>query len=501
MNEVFLVFGDNLFPLAYFERFKKIPFLMIEGPNLQHHYKYHKVRLAFLQSASRHKFLEFKAHGYNVSRINLTDDSLETSYCARLEKFCIKNKISKIHTFGKEDKFFNNEVIEICKKLSIDYITYRSPLFLNTHEDFKVYLSKYKKPFMKNFYEDSRKRFNVLVDKDKKPIGGKWSFDEDNRKKLKKDSVVPQIDIPKVDEVTLEVIREINSLYKDHPGELDESGKNFLFPVTRDDAVIWLEQFFKKRFHFFGEFEDAISTDHDYVFHSLLSPLINVGLLTPSEVIDKALKYSKEHKVPLNSLEGLIRQILGWREFVRGIYQNFSEIQEERNFFNHQRKLTIDWYEGTTGIDPVDHVIKKVKAVGYLHHIERLMILSNIMLLCEIDPKEVHRWFNEMFVDSMDWVMGPNVYGMGQFSDGGIFATKPYISGSNYIMKMSNFKSGEWNNEVDSLFWSFIAKKRDFFIGNPRLSMMVRTLDKMSEEKKQAHLNLADLVRERVSTL
>ena len=354
MVEVFLVFGDNLFPISFFEKFKNMPFLMIEGPNLQNHYRYHKMRLAYLQSASRHKYFELLENGFKIERIYLSDDLMTLSYCDRLRKYCIKHKIKKIHSYGKEDKFFHLEIKKTCEELSVEYVTYKSPLFLNSHEEFKEYLAKYKKPFMKNFYEGSRKRFNVLVDKDKKPVGGKWSFDEDNRNKLKKDTFVPEVIFPEVDSVTLEVIQEINKLYYDHPGDLDASGKNFYFPVTRKDALSWLDQFFVGRFHSFGEFEDALSSQHDFNFHSLLSPLMNVGLLIPSEVINKSLAYAKEHNVPINSLEGFIRQILGWREFVRGIYQNFSETQDESNFFNHQRKLTSAWYEGTTGIDPVE---------------------------------------------------------------------------------------------------------------------------------------------------
>jgi deoxyribodipyrimidine photolyase-related protein len=182
---------------------------------------------------------------------------------------------------------------------------------------------------------------------------------------------------------------------------------------------------------------------------------------------------------------------MGWREFVRGIYQNFSEEQDKRNFFNHQRKLTHHWYDGTTGLPPVDDAIKKAQKYGYCHHIERLMILSNVMLLSELHPHEVHKWFMEMFIDSADWVMGPNVYGMGQFSDGGIFATKPYISGSNYILKMSDYKKGEWSEVWDGLFWRFIGKNKVFLSKNPRLNMMVKTLEKMEANKKKRLLSLA----------
>ena len=498
--EVFLVFGDNLFPLKYFEKFKHMQFLMIEGPDLQVHFKYHKIRLAFLQSASRHKFIELKDEGFNVSRINLQDYPIALTYCERLKKYCRENEVKVVHSYGKEDKFFLDEIIKSLSDISVEFKVYQTPLFLNSHEEFREYLDDHKKPFMKTFYELSRKKFNVLVDKNKNPIGGKWSFDEDNRKKLDKKLSIPSIKPPKTDHITLEVIKEVNILYKDHPGELKEDGGNFIYPVTRQDALTWLDLFFMERFSLFGEFEDAISIKNDFNFHSVLSPLINVGLLTPDEVINKSLVFAKNNSVPLNSLEGFIRQILGWREFVRGIYVNFSTIQNERNFFNHHRKLTTSWYDGDTGIEPLDYAIRKVNRLGYLHHIERLMIVSNLMLLCEIHPHEVHRWFNEMFVDSMDWVMGPNVYGMGQFSDGGIFATKPYFSGSNYILKMSDFKKGDWVMEMDSLFWSFIYKNKEFFKTNYRLSMMVKTLEKMDNHKVQLYLDLGELVRKRITT-
>ena len=473
---------------------------MIESHSICEHYKYHKMRLAFIMSASRHKYEELRSSGFKINRILLNDQDRSKSYIDRLADYCKKNNVRKIHAYEKEDKFFSSALMKFSKDHNIELILYRSPAFLNGHAEFKSYLEKYKKPFMKVFYEQSRKRFKVLVDKNLNPTGGKWSFDEDNRKKLKKGTAVPTIKFFPIDSITKEVISVVNKEFPDHPGELKENGENFIFPVTRDDALLWLNDFFSNRFNNFGEFEDAIESNHDFLFHSLLSPLINLGLLTPDEVIQKSLVYAKENDVPLNSLEGLIRQIMGWREFIRGIYHNFSEIQEERNFFNHKRKLTSAWYDGTTGLVPVDNAIKKVQQFGYLHHIERLMVMSNVMLLCEVDPKEVHRWFNEMFVDSMDWVMGPNVYGMGQFSDGGIFATKPYICGSNYLIKMSDYKKGQWSDEMDALYWSFIDRNRDFFLKNPRLSMMVNIFDKMNEDKKSDIIILSELVKNRLTT-
>ncbi len=191
-------------------------------------------------------------------------------------------------------------------------------------------------------------------------------------------------------------------------------------------------------------------------------------------------------------MEGYIRQVIGWREFMRGVYQKYSEDMETRNFFKQNRKMKDTWYEGSTGLPPLDYAIKNALNHGWSHHIERLMILSNIMNLCEIKPKIVYKWFMEMFVDSSDWVMVPNVYGMGLFSDGGIFATKPYICGSSYFMKMMDFKKGEWCNTMDGLYWRFINRNRSFFLKNPRLSMMVRIFDKMKPERKKLILTEAD---------
>ena len=215
-------------------------------------------------------------------------------------------------------------------------------------------------------------------------------------------------------------------------------------------------------------------------------------MITPEIIIQKILEFHKKHKIRMNSLEGYIRQIIGWREFMRGIYQGYSNEMETKNFFKHERKMKKSWYEGTTGLPPLDHAIKNAVNHGWSHHIERLMILSNIMNLCEVKPTIVYKWFMEMFVDSSDWVMVPNVYGMGLFSDGGIFATKPYICGSSYFMKMMDFKKGEWCNTMDGLYWRFIDRNRKFFLKNPRLSMMVYVFDKMKDERKKMILSEAD---------
>ena len=231
------------------------------------------------------------------------------------------------------------------------------------------------------------------------------------------------------------------------------------------------------------------------VFHSLLSPCLNLGLLTPGDVIDKVLQRADD--MPLQSVEGFVRQVIGWREFVRGIYREFSEKQEAANFWSHDRGLTDAWYEGNTGILPLDDTIKTAQRLGWTHHIPRLMVVANLMTLCEIRPAAAHRWFMEMFVDSSEWVMGPNVYGMGLFSDGGVFATKPYICGSNYLLKMSDYGKGPWCDIVDGLYWRFINKHREFFAGNPRLALMPRALDRISAQRRDRIFEAAEEFLER----
>ena len=187
----------------------------------------------------------------------------------------------------------------------------------------------------------------------------------------------------------------------------------------------------------------------------------------------------------MNSLEGFVRQVLGWREFIRGVYQSRGDYQVNQNYWNHAKKLNSSWYEGSTGIDPLDDSIKTALQDGYNHHIPRLMVISNLMNLCEIDPKEIYKWFMEMYIDSSEWVMVPNVFGMATYSDGGLMSTKPYSCGSNYLLKMSNYKKGDWCEIVDGLYWRFINKNRAFYESNPRLTLQVRLLDKMTSDKKE----------------
>ena len=482
--KLFLVLGNQLFNTKYLKSYSEHTFYMSEDFDLCTFQKHHKLKILLFLSSMRSYRDELKTKGIKVIYNDCTID-FKKPYEKKLEKVIKDKKVKEISFFEIEDLFFEKRLKSFLLKKNIKFNEIKSPMFITSREEFKEYLNKTKKPFMANFYKMNRSKLNILMNKDGTPKGGKWSFDEDNRKRLPQIIKIPKL--PKLKNTlhteNLKKFIEIN--FKSHPGSINK----FWFATTRDQSHKLLDDFLKNRINLFGDYEDAVSKRSNVLFHSALSPLMNIGLITPMEILEKIKKI--DNKVKINSLEGYIRQIIGWREFMRGIYQNYDKRLEKTNFFNHKNKMKISWYNGTTGLEPLDKSIKNALEFGWSHHIERLMILANIMNLCQINPKEVYKWFMEMFVDSSDWVMAPNVYGMGLFSDGGIFATKPYICGSSYFLKMMDFKRGEWCNIMDGLYWNFINKNRKFFLKNPRLSMMVRVFDKIKDKRKRIILNAA----------
>ena len=475
--KLFIILGNQLFNPQYLKKYKDHTFFMAEDYGLCTYEKHHKLKILLFLSSMRSFRDELKSMNFKLIYEDV-NSKFKTSYEKKVDKIIKDKKIKEVTFFEIEDKPFEKKILSLLKKRGVFVNQLSSPMFLTTRDEFKEYLSKYKKPFMAIFYKIVRAKLNILMNKNGKPKGDKWSFDEDNRKRLPKNIKIPNISKLSDTKHTNDLKKFINLNFRDHPGNT----RNFWFPTTRKDVHKKLDEFLKERIKLFGDYEDAVSEKSNTMFHSALSPVINLGLITPEELILKLKKI--ENKIPINSFEGYIRQIIGWREFMRGIYQNFEIKLEKSNFFNHKRKMKKSWYDGTTGLDPLDFSIRNAEHFGWSHHIERLMILSNIMNLSEIHPKQVYKWFMEMFVDSSDWVMSPNVYGMGLFSDGGIFATKPYICGSSYFLKMMHFKKGPWCDVMDGLYWKFIDKNKKFFLKNPRLAMMVRVSEKMNKERK-----------------
>ncbi len=479
MNKLFIILGNQLFNPKYFEKYKDHIFFLAEDYGLCTYERHHKHKILLFLSAMRSFRDELREKSFDVNYQSIEDSDFKISYEHKIKKIVEELQVSEISMFEIEDKNFETRILNLFNKTRIKLNYLKSPMFLNSRKEFDSYLSSTKKPFMANFYKKQRINNQILVDENNKPVGGKWSFDEENRKKVPKDLEFPKQYKFKNTKHTDNLKKIINTLFPKNPGNLD----TFWIGTTRDQALMCLKNFIEKKISLFGDYEDAVDQRDNILFHSALSPLINLGLLTPSEIISILLKTSKNIK--LNSLEGYIRQLIGWREFMRGIYQNYNQKMEENNFFGNNRKMKLSWFKGETGLTPLDFSINNVLNYGWTHHIERLMILSNIMNLCEIHPKEVYKWFMEMFIDSSEWVMVPNVYGMGLYSDGGIFATKPYICGSSYFLKMMDFKKGDWCDIMDGLYWRFIEKNEKFFLTNPRLSMMVRILKKLNPDRKQ----------------
>ena len=363
-----------------------------------------------------------------------------------------------------------------------------TPMLLTPLNVIDEHVATGKKPSMARFYEMQRRRLGLLLDPDGRPLGGRWSFDADNRKKLPKGIAVPA-------EPRLPLTDELQSHQRDLLGEgLPGIGSTevFAYPVTHGQAECWLDDFLEQRLVDFGAYEDAISQTHRVMWHGVLTPMLNCGLLTPQQILDRTLQRAEAGDVPLNSLEGFIRQIVGWREFMAVMYRRHGTKMRNSNFWSFEdRPIPQAFYTASTGLPPIDDAIRHALDTGWCHHIERLMLLGNVMLLCGFHPNRVYTWFMEVFVDAYDWVMVPNVYGMSQFADGGIFTTKPYLSGSNYVRKMSDYKKGEWCQIWDGLFWSFIQRHDTFFRSQYRLAMMARNLDRMAPETLRSHHRVA----------
>ena len=494
-----LILGNQLFaPQIIRDRWGANPLphvFMREDRELCTYYRFHKQKIVFFLAAMRTYARELEAAGFDVHYEPLDSTASTQPYEIHLMKFLREHHVTELGVFEIEDKFFEARVGTALQGAGVATHVLQSPMFICSRADFQHYLKTHKKPFMKTFYRAQRERLNILVDAGAQPVGGAWSFDTENRLPLPKTLDPPALPVIDASDAQRDVQQVCEQLFADHPGRSDETW----LPVDRAGAQQWLHTFVQERLAEFGPYEDALAPHSDFVYHGVLTPFLNCGLLTPQDVLQAVLHAAYKHKLPIQSVEGFVRQIIGWREFVRGIYRNFSETQDDANFWGHTRQLSAHWYDATTGIPPLDHCLAKVVRYGWAHHIERLMVVGSLMLLLQVAPKDAHRWFMEMFVDSSDWVMGPNVYGMALFSDGGIFATKPYICGSNYYRKMGGYKKDTWCDAVDGLYWQFIGAHREFFLRNPRLSIAVRSLEGMDAKRRQHIFAAADALRDKLT--
>lgn len=387
-----LILGDQLFPKEHFQNFIELPAFMAEDYELCARFKCHKHKLVFFLAAMRLQRDLLRASGMSVDYSSLDSQSegnptlaKQKSFESKLEDWIFSKSITELVHFEIVDSFFMKRIEALCKRLGIAQVIAASPMFLDKSAEIVAWMNDQKRPFMKNYYESRRTRSLILMEKRSGkivPTGGQFSFDAENRSALPKGLIPPNVPQFSNSQIKKQVKGLVNDMFPEHIGVTDD----FWLPVSRDEALLWLEDFFRLRFADFGPYEDALSFATPWLYHSVLSPLLNSGLLTPSDVLTEAVKFAKANATPLNSLEGFVRQILGWREFVRGIYLVFEEKETQGNFFRHQRKLAPCWWEGSTGLLLLDRAIKKAVRSGYCHHIERLMVIGNVMLLCQSSP-------------------------------------------------------------------------------------------------------------------
>lgn len=496
-NEISLIFPNQLFqnnPILN----KNNKIYLIEDSlffgDSEYPMKFHKQKIALHRATMKFYFDYLIDKGYQVEYVDYQKKSIDKLLDEILDADL--KDLEKISILDPVDFLLEKRVEELADKNKIKLEIIDTPLFLNSRADNKKYLkenskSKAEQKYrMQDFYKYQRQRLDILME-DGDPAGGKWSYDENNREKLPEEEFDKIPSLPKLDsdKYWQEAVEYVGENFSDNYGELSEKP---LYPINFSDSKDWLKKFLKERFEKFGPYEDVIYDQNHKIYHSVLTPMLNIGLITPKEIVEEVVEFAEKNNTPINSYEGFIRQVIGWREFMRLVYVEDGVGIRNSNEWNHKRKIPKEFWTGETGIKPIDDVIQEILETGYCHHIERLMILGNFMFLCKFDPREVYKWFMEMFIDSYDWVMVPNVYGMSQNASGGLMTTKPYISGSNYVLKMSNYKKDDWCEIWDALYWSWIIDNEKELMKNHRMSLIASRVGKMSEEKKDSYLRVRE---------
>ncbi len=460
---------------------KAVPIYLIEEPLFLSEFPIHRQKLLLHRLSMKAFEHELIGLGFTVYYEELNKDSSSADIFYKLAKLGFTDLIIPDTT----DNWLEKRITASCQKHNLIRHSQESQIFLLPKaEATERYLKSGK--HMANFYKKIRLDKKILITTDNEPEGGRFSFDEDNRKKIPKGQPLPEeiALLPNNDDLA-RAQAWLKTIQTEQYGT-----DNIWIPYTRHEAAAYMNRFIAERLANFGTYEDALSSHHTRLFHSTLSPLLNIGLITPEQVLSAVLKYSSLNNIGLNNTEGFIRQIIGWREFIRAAYEVDGTTMRNGNFFNHKNKMPAFFWTGHTDITPLKQSLYSTINYGYNHHIERLMVLGNFLLLNRTDPNEAYRWFMTMYVDAYDWVMVPNVYGMSQFADGGIFATKPYIGCGNYLKKMSNYETGAWEDLFTALYWEFIADNSVVFAKNHRLAMMPKLLNKLSPDKRLHYKNV-----------
>ncbi len=451
--------------------------------------KHHKKKIVFLFSAMRHFAEELKSNGYNIQYTKLNDNENAGSFKKEIERQIQKFNINKIVVTHPGEYRVLKDIQSYSEEFKIDVEILEDDRFLATTKDFNAWAKGRKQLRMELFYREMRKKHNILMDGNN-PEGGKWNYDSENRKPPEGSLFLPKTYNTPVDNITQEVIKLVEEKFNNHFGNIEP----FFFAVTRSQALEALDKFINERLCDFGDFQDAMLEGEPWMYHSHLSFYINCGLLLPKECIQAAEEAYKNKKAPLNAVEGFIRQILGWREYVRGLYWLKMPEYKSLNFFDAQKRLPDFFWTANTDMNCLKQCIQETKENAYAHHIQRLMVIGNFSLLTGLNPMEVNEWYLLVYADAYEWVELPNVTGMILFADGGYLASKPYAASGTYINKMSNYcanckysvnqKNGEKACPFNYLYWDFLARNREKLKNNHRIGMMYKTYDRMPEKKK-----------------
>jgi deoxyribodipyrimidine photolyase-related protein len=465
--------------------------LMCEVWDEANYVKHHKKKIAFLFSAMRHFTKKLNKKGYKVEYTKLNNPDNAESFKGEVKRIVKKHALDRIIVTHPGEYRVLADILSLEDEFNIPVEIKDDDRFLCSLDEFSSWASDRKQIRMEYFYREMRKKYNILME-DNGPIGGQWNYDADNRKPPKDGLTIPLPYTGKVDDITQEVISLVSEHFDNHFGDIEP----FYFAVTREDALQVLDRFIEQRFTHFGDYQDAMIQGEPWMYHSHISFYLNCGLLLPLECVQAAEKAYHTGKAPLNAVEGFIRQIIGWREYVHGIYWLKMPEYADQNFFEANRKLPDFYWTANTKMNCLRQCVLETKQNAYAHHIQRLMVLGNFALLTGIDPKDVNEWFLIVYADAYEWVELPNVSGMILFADGGYLASKPYAAGGSYINKMSDYckncsykvtkKNGPDACPFNYLYWDFLDRNREKLVGNHRIGMMYKTFERMGEEKQKA---------------
>lgn len=446
--------------------------------------RHHKKKIAFLFSAMRHFAEELREAGWPVDYLKLDDPDNPGSLGAVLEQQMSQHKPEKIVLTEPAEW----RLVETFRNMDIEMLP--DDRFLCTPEEFAEWADGRKQLRMEYFYREMRRKTGLLMDGDK-PAGGKWNFDSENRKPATSELFMPQPMQFEPDAMTSDVLELTAERFAGHFGDLEP----FAFAVTRQDALKALDHFVESTLPRFGDYQDAMLRGEPYLYHSILAQYLNCGLLGPLEICEKVEQAYRDGKAPVNAAEGYIRQIIGWREYIRGVYWLKMPEYADSNHFGHQRPLPEFYWTGETDMNCLSAAITQTKKLAYAHHIQRLMVTGNFAMLCGIDPAEVHEWYLAVYADAYEWVELPNTIGMSQFADGGVVASKPYAASGSYINRMSDYcgscrfdvkqRTGEDACPFNALYWNFLANQRDKLGDNPRMGPMYRTWERFGEDEQE----------------